>query len=320
MRRVGMAAVAVFKPVTTTEVFRMRLGVRIAAFCIMVLPAVPARAQPIPLPQAWDTAYVVLLERNAEYRPASEAAAQDLFQRHLQYQLRLIAEDHTIRGGPLVQEPNAAIVGISVLRARSKADAEALAHADPAVREGLMRATVRVWTTPAAVEARPADPADVATIDGIMRAFYDVINGPPGQPRQWERDRTLYMPGAMFVSVSERDGRTHVTRMTPQEYRLSTDSSFVADGSWELETGSRVERWGNLAQVRSIGEFRRTPDGPLVARYVNYVHLYCDGSRWWVAGAIWEPERPGAAIPPAWRTGREVVADDERNTCTDEGR
>jgi len=37
-------------------------------------------------------------------------------------------------------------------------------------------------------------PADVSTLDGLIAAYYDVISGPAGQPRQWSRDRTLYIP------------------------------------------------------------------------------------------------------------------------------
>src|SRR5579872_2158881 len=44
---------------------------------------------------------------------------------------------------------------------------------------------------------------DVATLDGIMKAFYDVISGPAGQARQWSRDRTLYIADIRFVAMSE---------------------------------------------------------------------------------------------------------------------
>ena len=37
----------------------------------------------------------------------------------------------------------------------------------------------------------PVNPKDVASIDSIVKAFYDTISGPAGQPRQWGRDRTL---------------------------------------------------------------------------------------------------------------------------------
>ena len=33
--------------------------------------------------------------------------------------------------------------------------------------------------------------ADVETIDGIIKAHYDVISGPAGQPRDWARDAPL---------------------------------------------------------------------------------------------------------------------------------
>jgi uncharacterized protein YciI len=242
----------------------------------------------------------MLIEANPDYRPTPDHPVQSTLQSHFQYQLRLIADGHTLRGGPLVQAAEAPLVGITLLRAASLADAEAIAGADPAVAAGLFRASVRTWTTPAAPPMPDPDPADVATIEGIMHAYYDVINGPPGQPRQWERDRTLYMPGAMFVSMSEGDGRPVATLMTPEDYRHGVDAGFVEQGAFEVETGSRIERFGNVAQVRSVGEFRRSPDGPILARYVNYVHLYWDGSRWWISGAVWDEERPNAQIPSDW--------------------
>lgn len=39
-----------------------------------------------------------------------------------------------------------------------------------------------------AVGTGAALPPDVATIGGIVRAYYEVISGPAGQPRQWARD------------------------------------------------------------------------------------------------------------------------------------
>jgi hypothetical protein len=157
-------------------------------------------------------------------------------------------------------------------------------------------------TTSAVVNAhsRAATPADVGTIADIMRVSYEVISGPAGAPRQWDRDRTLYMPGATFVSTSKRDGKVQTTIMTTEEYRQKSDASFVAEGLFETEIGSRVERFGNVAQVRSVSVARRTPRGPVEARYVNYAQLYWDGARWWIAGAVWDQERPDNPIPAAW--------------------
>jgi hypothetical protein len=145
-----------------------------------------------------------------------------------------------------------------------------------------------------------ANPADVGTIADIVRVSYEVINGPAGAPRQWRRDSTLYMPGATFVSMDERNGRPHAGIMTPEQYRQAVNASFVGHGFFEKEIGSRIERFGNIAQVRSVYETRRTADGPVEGRGVNYFMLYWDGTRWWITGMVWDDERENNSLPDGW--------------------
>jgi len=145
-----------------------------------------------------------------------------------------------------------------------------------------------------------ADPRDVGTIEGIVRAFYEVINGPPGAPRQWRRDSTLYMPAATFVAMDEQNGAPRAVVMTPEEYRRAVDHDFVAHGFFEKEIGFRIERFGNVAQVRSVYETRRAETGPVTGRGINYLSLYWDGQRWWIAGAMWDDERLSSPVPPGW--------------------
>ena len=146
-----------------------------------------------------------------------------------------------------------------------------------------------------------ADPADVRTIEDIVRVSYEVISGPPGTPRQWRRDSTLYAPGAMFHALHEDStGKVDVYSMTPEEYRRRTDKGFVKNGLIEYEIGTHAERFGNVAQVRSVYAMRRTTDGPVTARGVNYFQLYWDGTRWWIAGMVWDDERKDNPIPREW--------------------
>lgn len=146
-----------------------------------------------------------------------------------------------------------------------------------------------------------ADPADVRTIEDIVRVSYEVISGPPGTPRQWRRDSTLYAPGAMFHALGQdAQGKVAVTSMTAEEFRRRTDKGFVTNGLIEYEIGSHVERFGNVAQVRSVYAMRRTADGPVIGRGVNYFQLYWDGTRWWIAGMVWDDERPNNPIPKGW--------------------
>lgn len=39
----------------------------------------------------------------------------------------------------------------------------------------------------------------VQSIDGLMHALYEVLSGPSGQPRDWARDRTLYLDDCHFI-------------------------------------------------------------------------------------------------------------------------
>jgi len=134
-----------------------------------------------------------------------------------------------------------------------------------------------------------------------------VISGPAGEARQWRRDSTLYMPGAMFVAMRERQGTPAPALMTPEEFRQKTNAGFVKDGFFEVEIGSRIERFGNVAQVRSVYETRRTASGALTGRGINYLMLYWDGSRWWISGAVWDDERPATPIPDNWVGAFETV-------------
>lgn len=146
-----------------------------------------------------------------------------------------------------------------------------------------------------AVPKAPADPKDVSTIDGIIKAFYETISGPKGQPRQWGRDRTLYMPSVRFVSMNERDNKISAGIMTHQQYVNAVDRSLTGSGFHEREINRVVRRFGNVAHVFSTYEFtndEKTEKG----RGVNSIELYWDGTRWWIAFASWDEERPGNPI------------------------
>jgi hypothetical protein len=141
-------------------------------------------------------------------------------------------------------------------------------------------------------------PEDVGSIDGIVAAFYDVISGPAGAPRQWGRDRTLHIPGVQFVSLSMvGDRRPRAAIMSHQQFVDATDSVFVRAGFYEREIHRVTRSFGNIAHVFSTYESRRTPDGPVTDRGINSIQLFWDGTRWWIASAIWDEERSDNPIP-----------------------
>jgi len=148
-----------------------------------------------------------------------------------------------------------------------------------------------------AVEVQPIDanPADVATLDGIIRAFYETISGGKGVARQWSRDRTLYIPDVRFVSMSENSGQIRAGILNHQQYVNSTNESLVAEGFQEKEISRTVRRFGNIAHVFSTYEFS-TESGKDRGRGVNSLELYWDGTRWWISAVSWDEERSNNPI------------------------
>ena len=141
-------------------------------------------------------------------------------------------------------------------------------------------------------------PEDVATIDGILHAFYDVISGPAGQPRQWSRDRTLYIPDVHFVSLStDSAGHVRADVVTHQMFVDRSNPSLVRRGFFETEIHRTTARFGNLVHVFSTYEMRERAEGPVFGRGINSIELFWDGTRWWIAAAQWDDERPDNPIP-----------------------
>lgn len=142
---------------------------------------------------------------------------------------------------------------------------------------------------------------DVATIDGIMKAFYEVISGPAGQARQWSRDRTLYIPDIRFVAMSEgKKGQPVALIASHQQFVDYADPLLVKDGFYEAEIHRVTQRFGNIAHVFSTYESRQRENGPVIARGINSIELFYDGKRWWIASNIWDDERPDNPLPPEY--------------------
>jgi len=158
----------------------------------------------------------------------------------------------------------------------------------------------RKQATPKHVEVATISPRaeDVSSLDGIIKAFYEVVSGPAGEPRQWSRDRTLYIPGVRFVSMNvNAKGEPVAHVMDHQQFVDSSDDYVTSKGFFEWEIHRETKRFGNIAHIFSTYESHITKDGPVIARGVNSIELFWDGKRWWIADAIWDEEREDNPLP-----------------------
>lgn len=153
-------------------------------------------------------------------------------------------------------------------------------------------------TAPAPVPA--AAPADVNSIDSIMKAVYDVISGDAGEPRNWDRFRSLFHRDARLIPTgkNQQTGMFGARASTPDEYVRSAGSYFATNGFHEREIARRVDQYGNIAQVFSTYEAysSRTEKKPML-RGINSFQLLFDGQRWWVMTIFWQQETPDNIIP-----------------------
>jgi hypothetical protein len=146
--------------------------------------------------------------------------------------------------------------------------------------------------------ARAADPGDVSTLDGIIRAYYEVVSGPAGESPDRARDKTLHLPDAVVgVPIPGEAGETRIATMTLDGYHDSFGGPR-SDGFYEQEIHRIVHRFGNVAHVMSTYSSSTTPDGEPFDRGINSIQLTWDGQRWWIVSWIFDSERPGNPIPP----------------------
>jgi hypothetical protein len=148
--------------------------------------------------------------------------------------------------------------------------------------------------------SKEANPADVSTLDGIMKAVYEVISGDAGKPRDWDRFRTLFHKDARLIP-SGKNAQTGViaaNALTPDQYVTRVEPFFAKEGFYERELARHVDTYGNIAQVFSTYQSFHSPsDKTPFMRGINSFQLFNDGKRWWVVTIYWQAETADNPVP-----------------------
>ncbi|MDP2470340.1 MAG: hypothetical protein Q8W46_05730 [Candidatus Palauibacterales bacterium] len=149
-----------------------------------------------------------------------------------------------------------------------------------------------------AQEAPAADPADVASVDAILGAVYDVISGPAGAPRDWDRMRSLFVAEARLIpSFVNAEDEIGYRFMSVSEWIEGAESYFAENAFYEVEIHRVDERYGHIAHAFSTYESRREAEGEPFTRGINSFQLLFDGSRWWIVNIYWQGETDSEPIP-----------------------
>jgi len=143
---------------------------------------------------------------------------------------------------------------------------------------------------------------DVISIDAIIRASYDGISGPAGQQRDWNRERSLFYPGARLIPTATDAGRLD-SNLAPhmldiEGYIARVQPYFETTGFYEKEIARRTEQFGCIAHVWSTYESRHDEDdGEPFMRGINSIQLFNDGARWWIVTIYWQHESASHPLP-----------------------
>ena len=141
--------------------------------------------------------------------------------------------------------------------------------------------------------------SDVQSMDAIIAALYDVISGPIGQQRDWDRMRNLFVPGARLIpAVYRPDSVPTLRELSVEDYITRAGPMLEKNGFFETEIARQVERYGGVVHAFSTYESRhKAEDAKPFVRGINSIQLFDDGRRWWVVTVFWEGERPDNPIP-----------------------
>lgn len=139
---------------------------------------------------------------------------------------------------------------------------------------------------------------NVKTLNGIIKAYYDVVNIKKGQKVSYERDSLLHWPGVKVGEIDgTKNGRHTLQFYTLKQYHKISDPVIEKDGFYEYEISRKVEFYGGIYHIWSTYEARHAPGAKVFERGINSIDLFDDGTRFWILGWFFNAEQNGNLIP-----------------------
>jgi hypothetical protein len=151
---------------------------------------------------------------------------------------------------------------------------------------------ISVIAMAAAAAAQRPSAADLAGIDQAIKGVYEVISGPPGRKRDFDRMRSLFAPGATLKAI----GPKGLHGGSLEDYISRNKEVLEKEGFTERELGRRTEVWGGLATAWSAYD-GRTASGSFHERGINSFQLVKIDGKWVVASILWQEETPDNPLP-----------------------
>ncbi|WP_422104471.1 hypothetical protein [Winogradskyella sp.] len=138
---------------------------------------------------------------------------------------------------------------------------------------------------------------DVTTIDHIGKAYYEIVSGPIGEKRNFDRLRNLFHPKATLIYSywSEENQENKLMHMDIESYIEKLDY-LDKKGFYEEELYASSDSYGAIVQSISTYKFwmeDKTAEGKGLTSY----QYFWDGKRYWILSMFWMMESEAYKIP-----------------------
>lgn len=158
---------------------------------------------------------------------------------------------------------------------------------------------LNIYASQHLADSIPVNPKDVESVDAIIGSLYNVISGPAGEKRNWDRMRTLFIAEGKLIATGKRqDGTMNKRAMTVEDYIATSGPNLEKNGFFEREIGRKTEQYGGVVHVFSTYDSKRKlEDEKPFMRGINSIQLWNDGKRWWIVSVFWQSETADNPIP-----------------------
>jgi hypothetical protein len=169
----------------------------------------------------------------------------------------------------------------------------------PQLPAGHPQVPPQVTPGPGAADWPAAQPEDVASLDGIIKAYYASTSGPKGQAREWDRYRSLFAPDSrLIVARPGPGGGAAAMFLSVNDFVEANKRYFEKGGFFDKEIARRTETYGTIAHVWSTYESRHSEsEAQAYSRGISSIQLLKSGDRWYILNVFWEAEQPDVAFP-----------------------
>jgi uncharacterized protein len=101
-----------------------------------------------------------MLRRPAAAPPYDEATLEQIQREHVAYQASLREAGRVVTNGPVRDQTDESLRGLTIYRTGSLEEARRLAEEDPAVRAGRLEVDIMWWYCPAGTMNQPGKPVE----------------------------------------------------------------------------------------------------------------------------------------------------------------